>query len=83
MRQKNWQQGDTMTHGNAAHEQPTTALDEKAITATDFVATVVDVTAMEPPDKQGSHWWSESTDGRCSEDAALFAASQPAPLSIV
>jgi len=28
-------------------------------------------------------WWSESTDGRCSESAALFAASQPAPLSIV
>ena len=27
--------------------------------------------------------WSESTDGRCSEDAALFAASQPAPLSVV
>lgn len=28
-------------------------------------------------------WWSESTDGRCSESAALFAASQPAPLSVV
>jgi len=30
-----------------------------------------------------AQWWSESTDGRCSEDAALFAASQPAPLSVV
>jgi hypothetical protein len=27
--------------------------------------------------------WAEAADGRCSEDAALFAASQPAPLSIV
>ena len=31
----------------------------------------------------GTDWWSESTDGQCSESAALFAASQPAPLSIV
>lgn len=30
-----------------------------------------------------ARWWSESTDGCCSEDAALFAASQPAPLSVV
>ena len=29
------------------------------------------------------HWWSESTDGRCSQTAAQFAASQPAPLTIV
>ena len=28
-------------------------------------------------------WWPESTDGQCSESAALFAASQPAPLSVV
>lgn len=28
-------------------------------------------------------WWSECTDGRCSETAALFAESQPAPLSVV
>ena len=28
-------------------------------------------------------WWAEATDGQCSESAALFAASQPAPLSIV
>ena len=71
-----------MTHGNDAHEQPTAALDE-AISATNFVATVVDVTALEPRDKLAPHWWSESTDGRCSEGAALFAASQPAPLSVV
>jgi len=28
-------------------------------------------------------WWSESTDGQCSVSAALFAASQPAPLNVV
>jgi len=56
---------------------------DDAISATDFVATVIDVTALEPRDRQGLHWWSESADGRCSEDAALFAASQPAPLSVV
>ncbi len=28
-------------------------------------------------------WWPESADGQCSESAALFAASQPAPLSVV
>ena len=27
--------------------------------------------------------WSESTDGQCSQNAALFAASQPAPLTVV
>jgi hypothetical protein len=27
--------------------------------------------------------WPESIDGQCSEHAALFAASQPAPLTIV
>ena len=30
-----------------------------------------------------ANWWSECTDGQCSETAALFAASQPAPLSVV
>jgi hypothetical protein len=28
-------------------------------------------------------WWPESADGQCSEHAALFAASQPAPLNVV
>jgi len=28
-------------------------------------------------------WWAEAADGRCSENAALFAASQPAPLNVV
>ncbi len=39
----------------------------------------------EPLEQEGldSRWWSESTDGRCSESAALFAASQPAPLNVV
>ena len=34
-------------------------------------------------DSVDPQWWSESTDGRCSENAALFAASQPAPLTVV
>ncbi|HQX59817.1 MAG TPA: hypothetical protein PLT77_11845 [Burkholderiaceae bacterium] len=34
-------------------------------------------------DNRDPDWWSESTDGRCSETAALFAESQPAPLTIV
>ena len=34
-------------------------------------------------DDLDSRWWSEATDGQCSEEAAQFAASQPAPLSIV
>ena len=39
----------------------------------------------EPLEHEGldSRWWSESTDGRCSESAALFAASHPAPLNVV
>ena len=28
-------------------------------------------------------WWPESADGQCSQSAALFAASQPAPLNVV
>ena len=71
-----------MTHGNEAQEQPAAALD-KTISATKFAATVVDLTALEPRDPQSPHWWSESVDGRCSEGAALFAASQPAPLNVV
>jgi len=51
--------------------------------------------ATDPPSREFAHtvpeqhpdnpsdWWSESADGQCSESAALFAASQPAPLSIV
>jgi hypothetical protein len=34
-------------------------------------------------DKSDQQLWAESTDGRCSESAALFAASQPAPLTVV
>jgi len=38
-----------------------------------------------PVDDEGhaSDWWPESADGQCSESAALFAASQPAPLNVV
>ena len=44
----------------------------------DFANT--EVLERQEPDPR---WWSESTDGRCSESAALFAASQPAPLTVV
>ena len=46
--------------------------------AQEFAPTQADQDSEHPSD-----WWSESTDGQCSESAALFAASQPAPLSIV
>jgi hypothetical protein len=46
--------------------------------APEFAATQMD----ETPEIETS-WWAEATDGQCSESAALFAASQPAPLSIV
>ncbi|MCY7307265.1 MAG: hypothetical protein LH632_14180 [Rhodoferax sp.] len=35
------------------------------------------------PDSVSPDWWPESSDGHCSERAALFAASQPAPLNVV
>ena len=44
----------------------------------EFVATEIDLDSGNATDG-----WSEATDGQCSESAALFAASQPAPLSIV
>ena len=40
-------------------------------------------TQMDENAENANDWWSESADGQCSENAALFAASQPAPLSIV
>ncbi len=42
-------------------------------------------TKKQPEGEQenANDWWPESADGQCSESAALFAASQPAPLSIV
>ncbi len=46
--------------------------------APDFANT--EVLERDKPDQQ---LWAESTDGRCSESAALFAASQPAPLTVV
>ncbi len=71
-----------MTHANDEQDRPSVEL-AREIPATDFVATVIDVDALEPRDKQSPHWWSESVDGRCSQNAAMFAASQPAPLSVV
>lgn len=82
MHQKNWQQRDTMTDANDEHDRSSVER-AREIPATDFVATVVDMDTLEPRDKQGPHWWSESVDGQCSENAALFAASQSAPLSVV
>lgn len=48
-------------------------------------AAASDFAATQPGDAQESQpgWWPESADGQCSESAALFAASQPAPLSVV
>lgn len=43
-----------------------------------FAPTEIDADA-----EHANGWWPESADGHCSESAALFAASQPAPLSIV
>jgi hypothetical protein len=46
--------------------------------APEFVSTQIDEDADAAKD-----WWSESTDGQCSENASLFAASQSAPLNVV
>ena len=40
-------------------------------------------TQIEEPSENLTDLWSEATDGHCSQNAALFAASQPAPLSVV
>jgi hypothetical protein len=40
-------------------------------------------TQIDDNPQHANDWWPESADGQCSEIAALFAASQPAPLSIV
>ncbi len=62
-----------LAHADAAREIPPTDF-----TASDFAQAGLETEAELDPD-----WWSESTDGCCSEDAALFAASQPAPLNVV
>ena len=56
----------------------TTPQTQPEAAASGFPATEIDETAVDEKD-----WWPESSDGQCSENAALFAASQPAPLSIV
>jgi len=38
---------------------------------------------LQPSEASDSRWWAEADDGHCNKEAALFAASQPAPLSIV
>ncbi|MEO8545293.1 MAG: hypothetical protein ABI434_17045, partial [Burkholderiaceae bacterium] len=63
--------------GNSGHD-PHTADPAGDAAPTDFAAA-----APETWQQLESDWWSESVDGRCSESAALFAASQPAPLSVV
>ena len=45
---------------------------------TEFQPTQPDAADSAAPD-----WWPESADGQCSQSAALFAASQPAPLNVV
>lgn len=40
-------------------------------------------TELQERAERDSPVWAEAADGRCSEDAAVFAASQPAPLNIV
>ena len=67
-----------MEHADSGHDpqasEPAADAAHSNFSATEPVAAPEDL----DPD-----WWSESTDGCCSEDAALFAASQPAPLSVV
>ena len=58
---------------HSAHDQPGDAAAPR-----EFAPTQMDENA-----ENANDWWSESADGQCSENAALFAASQPAPLSIV
>lgn len=59
-------------------QEPEAHTDDLADTELPFPPTEIDEEGS-----NGNDWWSESADGRCSESAALFAASQPAPLSIV
>ena len=64
---------------NAAHAADSQGTEPgHSVLPQEFVPTEIDANAANAAD-----WWSESTDGQCSENAALFAASQPAPLSIV
>ena len=69
-----------MTDTNQAHDPAIAtpvAIDAAQGPASEFPAT------QPLPQELDSDWWAESVDGRCSEHAALFAASQPAPLSVV
>ena len=70
---------NTSTTDQTGHLRPDDAgIEHREAAASDFAPT-------RPVDAQDSQpgWWPESADGRCSQSAALFAASQPAPLSIV
>ena len=40
-------------------------------------------TRSEEDAEHNSGWWLESTDGQCSQNGALFAESQSAPLNVV
>jgi hypothetical protein len=70
---------NTTSTGQPGQPQPPAAeLQHQEAAQSDFAPT--------RPEEDGegqSGWWPESADGQCSESAALFAASQPAPLSIV
>jgi len=54
------------------------APDQETHAQSDFVPTHSGALDSESP-----AWWPESSDGHCSQSAALFAASQPAPLTVV
>lgn len=66
-----------MAHESSGHD-PQAADPAEDGAPSDFAATAPEASQELEPD-----WWFESTDGRCSESAALFAASQPAALSVV
>jgi len=66
--------------GRASEPQPAAAADDAHDEAapSDFA-----LTRPEGEQNDDTQWWPESADGQCSESAALFAASQPAPLNVV
>jgi hypothetical protein len=80
---KEWQDTQQLEpRGEPAHDAATPAASVDNQTETpdgnDFAHT-----ELQPRQDLDPRLWSEAADGQCSEDAAQFAVSQPAPLSIV
>lgn len=71
-----WQDTEQLDPNAAASDAPTPAADETPGAA-------FPDTEMHPHSESGDQLWPEAVDGRCGENASEFAASQPAPLSIV